>query len=148
MASTTLYQSINKKPFFLYDNEEICKWIQSLNLDLYLNNFKTNKITGADLCLINNEDLKSDMNINNTHDRFTILREIKKLMHSKIKLNLNFEDNKVSINLDFDINITLEKIFPLICNVLGLSKVFFLILIVFVIFIKIIVYLGSGYHRK
>jgi len=148
MASTTLYQAINKKPFFLYDNEEICKWIQSLNLDLYLNNFKTNKITGADLCLINNEDLKSDMNINNTHDRFTILREIKKLMHSKIKFNLNFEDNKVSINLDFDINITLEKIFPLICNVLGLSKVFFLILIVFVIFIKIIVCLGSSYHRK
>ena len=148
MASTTLYQAINKKPFFLYDNEEICKWIQSLNLDLYLNNFKTNKITGADLCLINNEDLKSDMDINNTHDRFTILREIKKLMHSKIKFNLNFEDNKVSINLDFDINITLEKIFPLICNVLGLSKVFFLILIVFVIFIKIIVCLGSSYHRK
>lgn len=125
MASNTPYQVINKKHFFVYDNEDICKWIESLNLDLYINNFKSNKITGADLCLLNNEDLKCNLDINNIHDRYTIIREIKKLMHSKIKFNLNFEEHKISINLDYDNNITLEKIFPLICNVLGLSKVFF-----------------------
>ncbi len=123
MASNTNYQVINKKPFFLYDNEEICKWIKSLNLDLYIDNFQSNKITGADLCILNNEDLKSDMDINNIHDRYTILREIKKLMYSKIKFNLNFEDYKNSINLDYDVSISVEKIFPLICNVLGLNKV-------------------------
>lgn len=131
MASNIPYQIISKKPFFLYDNEDICKWIQSINLEIYLNKFKENKISGADVCLLNNEDLKTSMEITNIHDRYSILREIKKLMNSKIKFTLNFENNKVSINLDFDVNITLEKIFPLICNVLGLSKViirFFIVL--------------------
>ena len=124
MASNTSYQVIKTKQFFLYDTEDICKWIQSLNLDFYINDFKSNKITGDDLCFLNNEDLKSNMDINNIKDRYTILREIKKLMNSKIRFTLNFEDHKISLDLDYDINITLEKIFPLVCNVLGLSKVF------------------------
>jgi len=123
MSSHRSYHTINSKPFFIYDNEDICKWIQSINLDFYLNKFKTNKITGADLCYLNNDDIKAYLEIDNLNDRYSLLREIKMLTYTKIKFNLYFIDQQTDLNLDFDINITLEKIFPLICNVLNLNKV-------------------------
>jgi len=123
MASSITYQSINSKPFFLYDNEDICKWIQTINLDHYINNIRKNKITGEDLIYLNNQDIKENLEINNLHDRYNLLREIKKLLNSKIKFTLNFEAQSTYLNIDFDINISLEKIFPLICNVLNIYKV-------------------------
>ena len=123
MSANILYQTINNKAFFLYDNEEIQKWVETINLQSYIENFKNHKITGADLCYLSNDEIKIDLQLSNLHDRHTLKREIKKLMNSKIKFNINFQNQKINMHLDYDINITLEKIFPLICNVLNINKV-------------------------
>ncbi len=123
MSTNVTYQTINNKPFFQYENDEVLKWLDVINLDSYKETFRSNKITGADLCYLNNDDIKDNLQIQNVHDRYYLIREVKKLMYTKIKLNLNFEDQKIPLILDYDLNITLEKIFPLICNVLNLSKV-------------------------
>lgn len=123
MSGGISYQSIKSKAFFLYDNEEICKWIETIGLNSYKDNFVSNKISGVDLCYLTNEDIKENLKISCIHDRFSLIREIKKVMNIKIKFCLYFNEDKIDLFLDFDLTITLEKIFPLICNVLNLNKV-------------------------
>jgi hypothetical protein len=116
--------SNNQKIFFFqYDNEAVLKWLEKINLVKYKEIFKSNKINGNDLFYLNNEDIKSELKINNIHDRYKLIIEINKLKNFKIYIILNFKEEKLKLNLDFEPSITLEKIFPLICNVLQIQKV-------------------------
>ena len=118
-------QILTNKLFFQYENEDVIKWLEKINLEIYKDIFKSNQIDGYDLYNLNNDDIKSDLRITNIHDRYKLVREINKLKSIKIKFILNCKDEKLPLNLDFDPNITLEKIFPLICNVLQIQKVIF-----------------------
>ena len=40
-----------------------------------------------------------------------------------MEFTLNHKEEKIQMNLDFEQGVTLEKIFPLICNVLQIPKV-------------------------
>lgn len=119
------------KIIFQLENEEILNWLELINLGSYKEIFKSNKINGNDLYYMTNDDIKSELKINNIHERYLLIKEINKLKCFKIRFVLNFNEEKVYLNLDFESNITLEKIFPLICNVLHIPKVFKFFIILF-----------------
>jgi hypothetical protein len=109
--------------FFLYKTEDVLKWLEEINLEKYKETFRSNKIDGNDLYYLNNEDIKSDLKINNMHDRNKLILELNKLKSFKICFTLNYKEENLKLNLDFEPSITLDKIFPLICNVLQIQKV-------------------------
>lgn len=60
-----------------WSTDETLLWLKSLKLQQYLENFKANHISGYDLCLITNEELKTELKIMRLHDRNLMLKSIR-----------------------------------------------------------------------
>ena len=68
-----------------WSNTEVINWLSKLNLRKYSNIFTDNNITGNDLILLSKSELKSELQIENLHERLKLYREITKLILSQCK---------------------------------------------------------------
>jgi hypothetical protein len=68
------------KELYEWDVSDVISWLQNKGFQNYTENFRTNNITGYDLCFLTTEDLKSELRISNLHERLGILKEIRKLI--------------------------------------------------------------------
>ena len=96
---------------------KVNNWLKDLNLDMYSNNFQKYDINGYDLFSLNNDDF-IQLKISNFHDKNLILKSIKMKVLEQLKIKINYESKIIEIQLDFDPNLTVEKL----CN--DLSKIF------------------------
>jgi len=69
----------------LWSAEETIIWLKTLKLQQYTDSFTSNSITGYDLCLMTNEDLKNDLHIIKLHDRNLILKSIREYLLRQCK---------------------------------------------------------------
>ena len=100
---------INQKDISTWNEEDILNWLKSINMNQYIPKFESNKINGYDLIYLTKEDLKS-LGIVNIHDKNIILNSMKDALLQQLKLNVNFKDKSVTIQLDFDPNYTVEQL--------------------------------------
>ena len=75
----------------------------------YASKFELNKINGYDLIYLTKEDLKN-LGIVNIHDKNVILNAMKKALLQQLKLNVNYNNKFVLVQLDFDPNFTVEQL--------------------------------------
>ena len=75
----------------------------------YISKFESNKINGYDLIYLTKEDLKS-LGILNIHDKNIILNSMKDALLKQLKLNINYKDKNITIQLEFDPNYTVEQL--------------------------------------
>jgi hypothetical protein len=68
------------KELYEWDVQDVANWLNTRGLKNYIENFRSNNITGYDLCFIGAEDLKTEIRISNLHERLAILKEIRKLI--------------------------------------------------------------------
>lgn len=66
--------------------EKVCDWLKEYNLSQYIDNFRTNKINGYDLCFLSNHDLLNEINVTSFHDRNSILKIIREALLMQCKL--------------------------------------------------------------
>ena len=96
---------------------KVNNWLKDINLDMYNNNFQKYDINGYDLFNLNNDDF-IQLKISNFHDKNLILKSIKIKVLEQLKIKINYESKSIEIQLDFDPNLTVEKL----CN--DLVKIF------------------------
>jgi hypothetical protein len=73
------------KELYEWQNPDVINWLQVIGFKSYMDNFRSQNITGYDLCFINSEDLKNELRITNLHERLAILKEIRKLILENCK---------------------------------------------------------------
>ena len=100
---------MNQKDISTWDTEDISNWLKSINMTQYIAKFESNKINGYDLIYLTKEDLKS-LGIVNIHDKNVILNSMKDAILKQLKLNLNYKEKSITIQLDFDPNYTVEQL--------------------------------------
>ena len=74
------------KELYEWDTSDVCNWLHSKNLRSYVDNFEQNSITGYDLCFLTTDDLKNELKILSLHERYNLLKEIRKLLLSHCKI--------------------------------------------------------------
>ena len=100
---------MNQKDISTWDTEDICNWLKNINMTQYIAKFESNNINGYDLIYLTKEDLKS-LGIVNIHDKNVILNSMKDAILKQLKLNLNYKEKSITIQLDFDPNYTVENL--------------------------------------
>ena len=107
---------INQKDISTWNSDDVINWLKSLNMTQYLSKFESNKINGYDLIYLTKEDLKS-LGIVSIHDKNVILNSMKDSLLQQLRLNINFKDKYVIIQLDFDPNFTVEQLTNTLKNI-------------------------------
>jgi predicted house-cleaning noncanonical NTP pyrophosphatase (MazG superfamily) len=97
--------------FSLWNNDEVYNWLTKIKMEKYINNFQNHNINGYDLIFLNYQTL-NELNINNFHDQNVIIKEVKKLIRDQLKLVIDYNGNKIKIQIENDENYTVEKL----CN--------------------------------
>ena len=100
---------LNSKDISTWTTSDISSWLKSINLTQYISKFELNKINGYDLIYLTKEDLKN-LGIVNIHDKNVILNSMKKALLQQLKINVNYKNKFVVIQLDFDPNYTVEQL--------------------------------------
>ena len=100
---------INQKDISTWNTGDVTNWLKSINMNQYISKFESNKINGYDLIYLTKEDLKS-LGIVSIHDKNIILNSMKDALLQQLKLNINFKEKSVTIQLDFDPNYTVEQL--------------------------------------
>ena len=100
---------LNQKDISTWNSGDVQNWLKSINMTQYISKFESNKINGYDLIYLTKEDLKS-LGIVSIHDKNIILNSMKDALLQQLKLNVNFKDKNVTIQLDFDPNYTVEQL--------------------------------------
>ena len=100
---------LNQKDISTWNSADVQNWLKSINMTQYLSKFESNKINGYDLIYLTKEDLKS-LGIISIHDKNIILNSMKDALLQELKLNVNFKDKNITIQLDFDPNFTVEQL--------------------------------------
>ena len=114
-----------------YTNKEISEWnTNDLSNWLLDNQFKKiselckkNNLNGYDLFFINEEVLKTEFGINSFHERITILKTLKKLIYTHLKLNIINAKNgeKTTLILDNNFNTSLDNISKLLGKIFNIN---------------------------
>ena len=92
----------------------------------YVSKFELNKINGYDLIYLTKEDLKN-LGIINIHDKNVILNSMKKALLNQLKLNLNYKNKNITVQLDFDPNYTVEQLIKSLKLIFKPNKEIFLV---------------------
>jgi hypothetical protein len=77
-SSTNLNINPIGKDLSIWDWDDVKNWLQSNNMQQYIEIFQKFEINGYDLCYLTNEDL-NEMRLSNFHDRNLVLRNIRLL---------------------------------------------------------------------
>jgi len=72
------------------DSNAVINILSEIECMEYSSSFRDNKITGYDLCFINSEILKNELNVQSFHDRNEILKYRNKLLLLQCKRPINF----------------------------------------------------------
>ncbi len=73
-----MYKSNNiSKDFPEWENEDINSWLESIKLDHLIEYSKRSEITGYDLCVLSNEEIKKILGINNLKDLNVLMKNVK-----------------------------------------------------------------------
>ena len=60
-----------------WNNDKVCEWLKEKKFLSYIDDFKSSKINGYDLCFLTNNDLQNELKISSFHDRNSILKSIR-----------------------------------------------------------------------
>ena len=73
-----MYKSNNiSKDFSEWENDDVNSWLESIKLDNLIEFSKRNEITGYDLCVLSNEEIKKILGINSPKDLNILSKNIK-----------------------------------------------------------------------
>ena len=117
---------MNQKDISTWDTPDISSWLKSINMTQYVSKFELNKINGYDLIYLTKEDLKN-LGIINIHDKNVILNSMKKALLNQLKLNLNYKNKNITVQLDFDPNYTVEQLIKSLKLIFKPNKEIFLV---------------------
>ncbi|XP_068756252.1 WD repeat, SAM and U-box domain-containing protein 1-like isoform X2 [Montipora capricornis] len=74
-----------RKKLATWSTDDVCRWLTSLDLELYGESFRQNAIDGEELSHINSEVLASDLSIGPAGHRNKILRMIKEIKRQELE---------------------------------------------------------------
>ena len=96
---------MNSKYISSWSQGEVQQWLIKIKMDKYISNFANNQVNGYDLCYLSNENF-NDLKIYNFHDKNILLQSIKLLILEELKINVTYEQKKISVQLKdlFNIN--------------------------------------------
>ena len=117
---------MNQKDISTWNTPDISSWLKSINMTQYVSKFELNKINGYDLIYLTKEDLKN-LGIINIHDKNVILNSMKKALLNQLKLNLNYKNKNITVQLDFDPNYTVEQLIKSLKLIFKPNKEIFLV---------------------
>ena len=117
---------MNQKDISTWNTPDISSWLKSINMTQYVSKFDLNKINGYDLIYLTKEDLKN-LGIINIHDKNVILNSMKKALLNQLKLNLNYKNKNITVQLDFDPNYTVEQLIKSLKLIFKPNKEIFLV---------------------
>lgn len=113
-----------------WNNEKVVQWLQDLHLPQYIDNFRTNRINGFDLCHITHHELHTELKIFNLHERNLILKNIRenilkqcKINDHLVKINIKFKEKNVEIQFDNEFSVTIANLLNYIRDIFEI-KVF------------------------
>ena len=117
---------MNQKDISTWNTPDISSWLKSINMTQYVSKFELNKINGYDLIYLTKEDLKN-LGIINIHDKNVILNSMKKALLNQLKLDLNYKNKNIAVQLDFDPNYTVEQLIKSLKLIFKPNKEIFLV---------------------
>ena len=117
---------MNEKDISTWNTPDISSWLKSINMTQYVTKFELNKINGYDLIYLTKEDLKN-LGIINIHDKNVILNSMKKALLNQLKLDLNYKNKNITVQLDFDPNYTVEQLIKSLKLIFKPNKEIFLV---------------------
>ena len=117
---------MNQKDISTWNTPDISSWLKSINMTQYVSKFELNKINGYDLIYLTKEDLKN-LGIINIHDKNVILNSMKKALLNQLKLNLNYKNKNITVQLDFEPNYTVEQLIKSLKLIFKPNKEIFLV---------------------
>ena len=117
---------MNQKDISTWNTPDISSWLKSINMTQYVSKFDLNKINGYDLIYLTKEDLKN-LGIINIHDKNVILNSMKKALLNQLKLDLNYKNKNITVQLDFDPNYTVEQLIKSLKLIFKPNKEIFLV---------------------
>ena len=100
---------MEQKDISTWNTSDVLTWLKNIDMTQYASKFELNKINGYDLIYLTKEDLKN-IGIVNIHDKNVILNAMKKALLQQLKLNVNYNNKFVLVQLDFDPNFTVEQL--------------------------------------
>jgi hypothetical protein len=100
---------MEQKDISTWNTSDVLTWLKNIDMTQYASKFELNKINGYDLIYLTKEDLKN-LGIVNIHDKNVILNAMKKALLQQLKLNVNYNNKFVLVQLDFDPNFTVEQL--------------------------------------
>ena len=95
--------------FSLWTSDDLAYWLNTINLTKYVNNIKSNNITGYDLCYLTNEDFK-ELGISCIHDKNVLVKNIRMQTLEQLKLVFRYDKRDAVVQLDFDSNFTVYEL--------------------------------------
>ena len=95
--------------FSLWTSDDLAYWLNTINLTKYVNNIKSNNITGYDLCYLTNEDFK-ELGISCIHDKNVLVKNIRMQTLEQLKLVFTYDKRDAVVQLDFDSNFTVYEL--------------------------------------
>ena len=100
---------IIQKDLSTWNSLDVVNWLKRINMTQYISKFESNNINGYDLIYLTKEDLRT-LGIVSIHDKNIILNSMKDALLQQLKLNVNFKEKYITIQLDFDPNFTVEQL--------------------------------------
>ncbi len=106
-----------------WENEELIQFLYTKNYNILLELCKKYNLNGYDLFFINDKILKEDFNIFNFHERNSILKLIKYIIHNQLKITFtsNKTGEKISIILTKNSQAQLKDFTLIISNIFKLN---------------------------
>ena len=98
---------MNSKFISSWSQGEVQQWLIKIKMDKYISNFANNQVNGYYLCYLSNENF-NDLKIYNFHDKNILLQSIKLLILEELKINVTYEQKKISVQLNFAPEFTVE----------------------------------------
>ena len=106
-----------------YNCNEVCEFVKSIGLEELINKIEELNIEGYDLCLDNN-DLFSSLEISNPHNLIKLKKNIKLKLLEELQINFSFKGNLYPIQLDYNLDLTIENIIENISNAFDFKEKF------------------------
>ena len=100
---------IIQKDLSTWNSLDVVNWLKRINMTQYISKFESNNINGYDLIYLTKEDLRT-LGIVSIHDKNIILNSMKDALLQQLKLNVNFKEKYITIQLDFDPNFIVEQL--------------------------------------
>ena len=106
-----------------YNCNEVCEFVKSIGLEELINKIEELNIEGYDLCL-DNDDLFKSLEISNPHNLIKLKKNIKLKLLEELQINFSFKGNLYPIQLDYNLDLTIENIIENISNAFDFKEKF------------------------